>query len=63
MNHEERYQGVNGVAAPVLGPGGVARAAVGVQGPALRMNPQRIEEIAPLVRAAADEIAGLALRL
>jgi IclR family transcriptional regulator, acetate operon repressor len=62
VNHEERYDGVNGVAAPVLGPAGVARAAVGVQGPAVRMTAARIEEIAALVRAAADDIAALALK-
>jgi DNA-binding IclR family transcriptional regulator len=63
VNHEERYIGVNGVAAPVLAANGVARAAVGVQGPSMRMTASRIEEIAPLVRAAADEIAALAVRL
>ena len=62
-NHEERYVGVCGVAAPVLAPNGIARAAVGVQGPAMRMTAARITEIAPLVRAAADEVAALALRL
>ena len=62
-NLEERYIGVNGVAAPVLAPSGTARAAVGVQGPASRMSAERIAEIAPLVRAAADEVAALALRL
>lgn len=62
-NLEERYLGVNGVAAPVLAANGTARAAVGVQGPAMRMTRDRIDEIAPLVRAAADEIASLALRL
>ena len=31
-NLEERYLGVNGVAAPVLAPNGTSRAAVGVQG-------------------------------
>lgn len=62
-NREERYVGVNGVAAPVLSPHGVARAAVGVQGPSMRMNDEKIRQIAPLVRDAAEEIASLALRL
>jgi len=62
-NHEERYVGASGIGAPVLGPSGVATAAVGVQGPALRMTQERMLEIAPLVKAAADEIAALALRL
>jgi len=60
-NLEERYLGVCGVAAPVLAPNGTARAAVGVQGPAMRMTAARIAEIAPLVRAAADEVAALAI--
>jgi IclR family acetate operon transcriptional repressor len=63
VNHEERYEGVNGIAAPVLGSSGVARAAIGVQGPALRMTPARLQEIAPMVRRAADDIARLAVRL
>jgi IclR family acetate operon transcriptional repressor len=62
-NHEERYLGVNGIAAPVMGANGTARAAVGVQGPSLRMTAERIEEFAPLVRAAANEIAALAVHL
>lgn len=59
-NHEERYDGASGIGAPVLADSGVATAAVGVQGPALRMTAERMLEIAPLVRAAADEIAALA---
>ncbi len=62
-NLEERHLGACGVGAPVLGPSGVATAAVGVQGPAVRMTAARLTEIAPLVRAAADEIAALALHL
>lgn len=58
-NHEERYDGASGIGAPVLSPSGVATAAVGVQGPSLRMTAARMLEIAPLVRAAADEIAQL----
>ena len=48
-NLEERYLGVNGVAAPVLATNGIARAAVGVQGPSMRLTRERIDEIAPLV--------------
>ncbi len=61
-NREERHLGACGVGAPVLGPSGVATAAVGVQGPAIRMTEERLAEIAPLVRAAADEIAALIAR-
>jgi len=57
INREERYQGVSGVAAPVLSPTGAARAAVGVQGPSLRLTSARLKELAPLLRKAADEIS------
>lgn len=62
-NVEERYAGVNGVAAPVLMANGIARAAIGVQGPSSRMTAERVAEIAPLVRAAANDVAALAARL
>jgi DNA-binding IclR family transcriptional regulator len=62
VNREERYDGVVGVAAPVLDPHSIAHAAVGVQGPTMRMTTERVVEIAPLVRAAAQEIGRLALR-
>jgi IclR family acetate operon transcriptional repressor len=62
VNREERYDGVVGVAAPVLDAHGIAHAAVGVQGPTMRMTTSKVEEIAPLVRAAAADIARLALR-
>lgn len=61
-NGEERYEGVTGLAAPVLGPNGVAHAAVGIQGPSLRLTPAKLREMGPLLRAAADEIASLVLR-
>lgn len=57
INREERYDGVSGIAAPVLGAGGVAHAAVGVQGPSLRLTAARLKELAPLVRHAAEEIS------
>ena len=57
INEEERYAGVNAVAAPVLDAHGVARAAVGVQGPSVRLTMERMLEIAPLVRAAARQIS------
>ena len=61
-NREERYDGVTGVAAPVLGPNGLAHAAVGIQGPTLRLTPAKLRELGPVLRAAADEIASLVLR-
>ncbi len=62
LNREERYEGVSGVAAPVLGTNGLAHAAVGIQGPTLRLTPSRLRDASAAVRAAADEIAGLVLR-
>jgi IclR family acetate operon transcriptional repressor len=57
INREERYEGVSGIAAPVLGPDGIAHAAVGVQGPSLRLTPARLKQLAPVLRQAADEIS------
>ena len=57
LNDEEREPGVRTVAAPVLAGDGTARAAIAVQGPAVRMADDRIAELAPLVRAAAAEVA------
>ncbi len=61
-NLQERYEGVCGVAAAVIAPNGTAHAAVGIQGPSLRLTPARLHKLAPLVRAAADEIGALVLR-
>jgi DNA-binding IclR family transcriptional regulator len=57
VNREERYSGVFGVAAPVLDRHGRARAAVGVQGPTVRLTGTSFDELAGLVREAANEIA------
>ena len=61
-NCEERHEGVSGVAAPILAADGTAHAAVGIQGPSLRLTPARLHDLAPVVRAAADEIGALVLR-
>ncbi|HYN34378.1 MAG TPA: IclR family transcriptional regulator [Ilumatobacteraceae bacterium] len=58
-NSEERYDGVSGIAAPVRSPTGHAHAAVGLQGPSLRLNPVALAGLAPLVQAAADEVAAV----
>ena len=58
VNDEERYDGVTGVAAPVLGAEGLARAAIGVQGPTARLLAIGVDALGALVRAAADELAG-----
>ena len=62
-NVEERQVGVCGIAAPVLARSGVAHAAIGVQGPSVRLTPDRLHELAPLVTAAADEVAALVIRV
>jgi len=59
-NFEERHVGVNGVAAPVRIGDEPARSAIGVQGPAARIDRRRAVEIAALVKEAADELSDLA---
>ena len=41
----------------------VAHAAIGVQGPSVRLTVDRLRELAPDVTAAADEIASLVIRV
>jgi IclR family acetate operon transcriptional repressor len=62
-NIEERHAGVCGVAAPVRARSGIAHAAVGLQGPSVRLTPERLAELAPTVSAAAGEIAALVIRI
>jgi IclR family acetate operon transcriptional repressor len=62
VNREERYDGVCGVGAPVLNRFGVAEAAIGVQGPSVRMLGGGLDAIGPLVRRAADGVAEVVLR-
>jgi len=54
---EELEVGLNAVAAPVREPGGDVVAAVSVAGPAYRLTPARIPEIAQAVVASAAEIS------
>jgi DNA-binding IclR family transcriptional regulator len=56
-NHEERYEGVCGVAAPVLDTIGVARFAIGIQGPSVRLTDQRLLELGPVLVRTAREVA------
>jgi IclR family acetate operon transcriptional repressor len=58
VNREERYDGVVGLAAPVLGAAGVAVAALGVQGPSTRLDPYRDTRVLDAVRAAATSLDG-----
>lgn len=59
VNKGERIPGVCGVAAPVLGSGGVAMAALAVQGPEFRMPDERIAELGPLVVSTAQAIVAV----
>jgi DNA-binding IclR family transcriptional regulator len=59
QNNEERNVGVRAIAAPVLDRGGVARAAIAVQGPTVRMTPERTAEIAGAVVETARRVAGI----
>ena len=61
-NIEERLVGVCGIAAPVRSRSGVAHAAIAVQGPSVRLTPERVRELAPIVMAAATEVEALVIR-
>lgn len=56
IDMEENVEGVRCVGAPVLDDNGVARAAVVVQAPAIRMRRPRILELAGLVKVTAQEV-------
>ena len=59
IDDEEFRPGVRCVGAPVLDASGHARAAIAVQGPSIRLPPERLEEIAPLVVRTAQEVSSL----
>ncbi len=54
---EEQEEGINAVAAPVLDRSGHPMAVIALAGPAFRLPLERLLQIAPAVRAAADAIA------
>ncbi|HWG24463.1 IclR family transcriptional regulator [Actinospica sp.] len=56
---EELEPGLNAVAAPIRGPGGMVIAAVSASGPSFRLPEDRIPAVAALVVAAATEISYL----
>jgi DNA-binding IclR family transcriptional regulator len=60
-NRQERYDGVCGVAAPALDPMGVARFAIGIQGPSVRLTDERLLELGPLLVRAGREVAEVVL--
>ena len=53
-NREERYDGVCGVAAPVLDASGVARFAIGIQGPSVRLTDTARGRARPTARSCRD---------
>jgi len=60
-NRQERYDGVCGVAAPALDSTGVARFAIGIQGPSVRLTDERLLELGPLLVRAGREVAEVVL--
>lgn len=61
-NEGERYDGANGVAVPVLGPGASSTSfALGIQGPATRLTTERMADLADICRRAAVDIAALGI--
>ena len=57
INRGERIPGVCGVAAPVSDPGGETKAAVAVQGPAVRVTDERCAELGRMLQDVAAEIS------
>jgi DNA-binding IclR family transcriptional regulator len=53
ITHNDRVDGLAGVAAPVFGPGGEVRMAISVSGPVARITSPELEAWAPLVMGAA----------
>ncbi len=49
MNDEERNVGVRAIGAPVVGADGVARAAISLQGPTVRLTPDRVDALVSVV--------------
>lgn len=60
-NRQERYDGVCGVAAPALDATGVARFAIGIQGPSVRLTDERLLELGPLLVRTGREVAEVVL--
>ncbi|MEJ6782962.1 HTH-type transcriptional regulator BhcR [Aminobacter sp. Piv2-1] len=56
VDDEERYPGMRCVAAPVFNEFGEPIGGVSVSGPTVRVTPEKVREIGPLVRQAATEL-------
>jgi IclR family transcriptional regulator, acetate operon repressor len=61
INRQERYDGVCGVAAPVVDGRGHARYAIGIQGPSVRLSDAVLDQLGTQLLAAASEIAALVI--
>jgi IclR family acetate operon transcriptional repressor len=59
LDDEEAIMGVRCLAAPVVSHQGTVLAAIAIQAPAVRMPRSRLRELAPLVAAAANEVADM----
>ncbi len=59
LNDEERNPGVRAIAVPVLGPQGIAAAAIAVQGPTARLDDARLVRLAEELTSSARRIAPL----
>ncbi len=57
LAEEELERGLSGVAAPILNHEGKTVAAVGVSGPSFRLTHSRLQELVPVVKAAAARIS------
>ena len=56
LNRGERIEGVCGVAAPVIDRSGTVNAAIGISGPAERLNVRTLRSYGPLVREIANRL-------
>jgi IclR family transcriptional regulator, acetate operon repressor len=59
LNDEERDEGVRAVAAPICNQSGVAQAAVAVQGPTVRLDDARVDELGPHLVTVTAEMSAL----
>ena len=57
VNRGERVEGVHGVAAPVVDSRGTVAAAIGISGPAERLNYRTLRRLGPLVRDVAARLS------
>jgi IclR family acetate operon transcriptional repressor len=59
IDEQEAIEGVRCVAVPIISPEGDLLAAMALQGPAVRMTDAQLKRAVPMLRTAAQEMAGL----